>query len=161
MKSVKFLLAILFLLFALACDDNNNSGPSPTPTPTLNPTPTPTPVPTPPPDCIELRDEPDALMDFEDCPTEGLTQFCNVYGCNFYESEIHTSPPVFHGFVFFSDCEVIDCFNIECEFLGTGIEPPAFGILTIEEILGNSNISGISSLDTGEFSYECSPIIAD
>lgn len=147
--------------FALACDDNNNSGPNPTPTPTLGPTPTPTPVPTPPPDCIHLEDQPDALLDFEDCPTEGLIEFCTGYGCNFYEGEIFVSPLALQGFVTFSDCEVIDCFNIECDFLGTGIEPRPFGILTIEEILGNSNLAGISSLDVGEFSYECSPIIAN
>ena len=161
MKNIMIMVTLLILIFTFACDDNNNSGPNPTPTPTLSPTPTPTPVPTPPPDCIELRDEPDALMDFEDCPTDGLAQFCNVYGCNFYEGEIFMSPLVFQGFILFSDCEVIDCFNIGCEFNGTGIEPRPFIVLTIEEILGNSNFAGLSSLDLGEFSYECSPFIAD
>ncbi len=152
-RIIIFCLSLAVGALALSCDDNNNSGP--------NPTPTPTPVPTLPPDCIELRDEPDALMDFENCPTEGLIEFCNGYGCNFYEGEINMSPPALHGGVTFSGCEVIDCFNIECEFLGTGIEPRPFGILTIEEILGNSNVAGLSSLDLGEFSYECSPVIAD
>ncbi len=159
MKGVTIMVALLLSVFTLSCDDNNNSGPNPTPTPTLSPTPTP--VPTPPPDCIKLEDEPDALLDFEDCPTEGLVQFCNGYGCNFYEGEINISPLALQGFVTFSDCEVIDCFNLECEFLGTGIELRPFGILTIEEILDNSNFTGFSDLDLGEFSYICSPIIAN
>ena len=114
------------------------------------------------PDCFELDDDINALMDFEDCPTEGLVTFCNNYGCNFYEGEIPTSPLVLQGFTLFADCNVIDCFNIECEFLGTGEDTPPTGTLTIDEILGNSNFTGLSSFeDLGELAYQCSPIIAN
>lgn len=83
-------------IFVLSCDDNNNFWP----TPTLHPTPMPTLVPTPTPDCIELRDETDALLDFEDCLTENFVTHTD----DFYEGEIHMSPPIFHGFILFSDC---------------------------------------------------------
>lgn len=146
------LLAVMFLLLAAiagsGCDDNNNRQPKPTP------------APTPTPDCIQLENEPDALFEFAECPTDGLVQFCNPYGCNFYEGDLPTSPLVLQGRVEFFDCAVIDCFNVECGVAGFNEFPNATAVLSIEEILDNSNIAGLSSLDgAGEFSYECSPIV--
>jgi len=148
------LLAVLFILLATVagsgCDDNNNRQPEPVPTPN----------PTAPPGCIDLSDDTDALFDFEECPTDGLVLFCNSYFCNFYEGELITGQLILQAITRFWSCEVIDCFNLECEMLGDGNVPTATAVLSIEAVLDNSNISGLSSLDgEGEFSYQCSPLV--
>jgi len=135
-------LAVLFMLLATVagsgCDDNNNRQPG----------------------CIDLSDDTNALSEFAECPTDGLVQFCNSYGCNFYEGDLRTSPLALQSSVEFFDCIVVDCFNLECGVVGINGFPNADAVLSIEEILENSNIAGISSLDgAGEFTFECSPIV--
>jgi hypothetical protein len=151
MNKSRFLAGLVLLLVAsvgLGCDGDNSRQPEPTP------------APTPTPGCIQLENELDALFEFAECPTEGLVQFCNSYGCNFYDGDLPTSPLVLQGSTTFSNCEVIDCFNVECAITGFNDYPNAAAVLSIEEILDNSNIAGLSSLDgAGEFTFECSPIV--
>ena len=108
---------LILMLYGRCSDDNNN-------------------------DCIMLDNNIDALMDFENCPSDGLTMFCNGYACNFYEGQILVTPPVIQAGTFFGNCEVIDCFSIDCEFFGSGEDMNLIGILTIDEILDNSNFTG-------------------
>ena len=136
----------MIVLMIMGCDGHN----------------TPQPEPTPKPDCHSVGDDPNVLMDFEACPTDGLTMICNSYFCNFYEDEMFTSPPVLQGGSFFGDCNVIDCFNAECELFGTGEDVDPIAVFTIDEILGNSNFSGISTIDdSDDFTYVCMPILAN
>lgn len=102
----------------------------------------------------------DALFDFEECPTDGLMQVCNAYACNFYEGELVTGQLILQAITRVWSCDFIDCFNMECKMLGPGNVQTATAAMSIEAVLGNSNISGLSSLDgEGEFSFECSPLV--
>ena len=121
------------LFFVFSCDNNNSEN------------------------CIKLEGNPNALMNFEDCPSDGLVMFCNNYTCNLTQDTTQNLDVTFSP----NNCNPIDCFNFECEIedisTGDNIE---IGIFTIEEILQNSNFSGLVTINQeGVFDYICIPSV--
>ncbi len=147
--TIKAALAILiFLTFFIVggCNSGNGNNPQPTPSPT------------PEPECIPIEGDFEQLSEFTDCPTEGLVQICNNYEClvpGFDDPE-----PLRVGIVPL-ECVAIDCFDVECQLLNNIFsEVIGSGILTIDEILGNSNFAGTVVIDGGDdVDYECSPLV--
>ena len=92
-------------------------------------------------DCVEIADNGDFLSQFEDCPTDGLAQVYNGFGCTGTDSNIRPRK-----------CEIIDCITMECS---PKSDPDTVGLFTIDE-LTNVSFSGLVSLDGGdEVAFEC------
>lgn len=133
MRVLSIFIALAFLIF-MACDgDNGNSEKS----------------------CVEIGDNSFFLQGFEDCPTDGLLQVCNYFGCNLFEDIAGPPmPPDLQISILPLDCELIDCFNLECD-LRSDFEIIGTGLFTIETIFfGKVIVDGEE-----EFDYECFPIV--
>lgn len=131
---LKKLIACLLLTLGLACDgDNGNSEKS----------------------CVELGDNPGFLLGFESCPTDGLFQVCNHFACNLFEDITGLPmPPDLQVTIRPLDCELIDCFNLECD-LREEFEIIGIGLFAIEAMFFGKVIVD----EEDAFDYECAPII--
>jgi hypothetical protein len=126
-------LGIIFItaLIISACDGNNGD------------------------DCVRLQDDPDFLMEFVDCPTDGLQTVCNRFDCVLsFQIDDPVPPPEQLVRINPRNCLVIDCFTMECEtrnpFNGENL---GSAIFSIEEFPGDGTFTGTA----GNQNFACSP----
>ena len=109
--------------------------------------------------CVSIEDDPDFLLGFEECPTDGLQMVCNKYDCVLSIPIGDPPPPEQLVRINPRDCLAIDCFTMECKTRNP-ISGGFVGDLTysIEDISQGSLFSG-TILDGGfeNFNYACSP----
>jgi hypothetical protein len=132
--SIKFLSVIFIaaLIFS-ACDGDNGD------------------------DCVRLEDDPDFLMEFVDCPTEGLQMVCNRFDCVLsFPIDDPVPPPEQLVRINPRNCEAIDCFTMDCvmrnPFNGENL---GGAIFSIEEFPGDGTFTGTA----GNLNFACSPVV--
>jgi hypothetical protein len=108
-------------------------------------------------DCVRLEDDPDFLMEFVDCPTEGLQMVCNRFDCVLsFPIDDPVPPPEQLVRINPRKCEAIDCITMECEMKNpfTG-EDLGSAVFSIEEFPGDGTFTGAA----GNQNFACSPVV--
>ena len=106
--------------------------------------------------CIELVDDNNFLLAFQECPNDGIKQICNSFDC-VLTTQIGgiPAPPDALLEINPSDCSRVDfCFNLECDLRSET------GEVVGEEILASNEFIGVALLNGGgPFDFSCTPIL--